>query len=107
MSAMTTGQAAMQDKEFARHALIGELVCGEEDGHYVYREASREECKRFILGLVDKWYYHVDQLAASMRAVERVMEEHGFKLPYGEYFAAMEEELARYDDYTYEHEENE
>lgn len=101
---MSMGTAAMLDKERVRHALAGELVCGEDEHGFEYVAAPREKCERFILTVVDKWYYYANELAASGRAMERVMSDHGFEIPFKEYFEAVEEEKLAFDDYTYESE---
>lgn len=101
---MTIGRAAELDKERVRHALMGELICGEDDRGFVYEPASREECERYILGVVDHWVYQAKQLADSGRAMERVMEAHGFSVAnhMREYIDAMADASSEYDDYVYE-----
>ena len=101
---MTIGSAAELDKDRVRHALMGELMCGEDDRGFVYEPASREECERYILDVIDYWVYQAKHLADSGRAMERVMEAHGFSVlnHFREYVDEMAKASTEYDDYIYE-----
>lgn len=99
---MTIGGAGELDKERVRHALDGELICGESERGFGYAPAPKEECDAYILSVVDKWVYQAKELADSGRAVERVMAAHGWRMPFGEYIAAMDEASREYNDYLYE-----
>ena len=102
---LTIGAAAEMDKERVRHALIGELACGEDERGFEYEEADKEECDRFILSVIDKWVYHAKELADSGRAMERVAEANGFffKNHFREYVDERAKAGREFDDYVYEH----
>lgn len=101
---MTIGKAAELDKERVRHALMGELACGEDDCGFVYESASREECERYVLEVIDNWVYQAKQLADSGRAMERVAKSHGFSVMnhFREYIDEMGKASREFDDYIYE-----
>ena len=101
----TIGRAAELDKERVRHALKGELMCGEDERGFVYEPATAEECGRFVLDVLDFWVHQAKQLADSGRAMERVAEANGFFIAnhFREYVDAMAEASREYDDYLYEH----
>ncbi len=71
--------------------------------------ASKEECDKVILSAFDEAAYHLHELAASNRALNRIMEDHGCKLDaelFQEYIVAREEERYKYNDYKHEGEED-
>ncbi len=88
---MTIGRQGELDKDRVRHALKGLLVAGEDENGFVYEPAPREECERYVLEVIDAWIYQAKQLADSGRVVERVMADHGWRIPFREYAAAMAE----------------
>lgn len=99
---MTFAEDAEIDKEHVRHALCGELVAGEDEEGFVYETAPRADCERFILEVTDKWYHMAKLLADSGRAVERIMERHGFKMDFQEYLQEVVRAKKEYDTYVYE-----
>lgn len=103
-SGMTMGQAAELDKDRVRHALAGELVCGEDDNGFVYEPAPKDECDAYILGVVDKWYFEAKRMADSGRAMERVTKAHGFNIlnHFREFMDEMAKAEGEYNDYLYE-----
>ena len=110
-SGLTFGQVCNFDKERIKHALRGELMCGEDENGFVYAPASREECERYILRAYDECVYQALQSMDSGRALDRLMKNHGlvmgetYKLP--EYMVLVEEEHQRFNDYVYEPDEEE
>lgn len=103
-SGLTMGRCATYDKERVRHALRGELMCGEDEHGFVYESAPREECEAYILGVVDNWYFQAKRLADSDRAMERICRRHGWVMDLGEYMREVQAAASEHDDYVYEHE---
>lgn len=99
---MTFAADAEIDKEHVRQALCGKLPAGEDEEGFVYEDAPRAECERFILEVIDKWYHMAKLLADSGRAVERIMERHGFALNMQEYMREVVRAEKEYDTYVYE-----
>lgn len=102
---LTSGQCFNMDKERIKHALKGELVCGENEDGFIYESASQEECEKYILSAFDNAVFHCKQAHDSGRVHERILKEHTelsdeeiFKL----YIAYMGEESQKYNDYIYE-----
>lgn len=95
----TIGDKGNTDKDIIRHALMGEIPSG--DG---YEQASREDCGDTILEILDSWVILAQELAASGRAMERLMERHGFlwKHLFREYMALHTEESGKYQGYLTE-----
>ena len=109
-SGLTSGQCFNMDKERIKHALQGELVCGENEKGFIYTSASKEECERYILSAFDNAVFQCKQALDSGRANDRILREHTdlsddkiFRL----YLAYMGEESQKYNDYIYEGEDNE
>ena len=102
---MTMGQAAELDKERVRHALAGELMCGEDGNGFVYEPAPKDECEAYILGVVDEWYFQAKQMADSGRAMERVAAANGFRFEnhMREYMDEMARTSQEYGGYVFEH----
>lgn len=105
-SGMSLAQVAELDKERVKHALNGELVCGEDENGFVYEPATREECDRYILEVVDSWYHQAKRLADNGRAIERLCKSHGFDPMsyFHEYVLLMAEAENEYATFAYEHE---
>ena len=103
VSGLTMGQCAEFDKERVRHALRGELMCGEDESGFVYEAAPRQECDRYVLGVIDKWYFTAKQLADSGKAMERIMAGHGMRVDMWEYMAELNMAEQERDGYVYEH----
>lgn len=99
---ITFGRSCNLDKERIKMALKGKLVCGENEGGFLYADASREECEQFILSAYDNVVYHALQVQDAGRAVERWMREQGIRIPLQVYIQYAEEERKRFDDYIYE-----
>lgn len=99
----TLGNAAEFDKECVRRALAGELYAGEDDLGPVFVPAEKASCDRFVLEMFDKWYYQAKQLADTGRALESVMERHGWQISFDEYMRARAEAGRQYNTYLFEH----
>lgn len=102
---LTSGQCFNMDKERIRHALKGELICGESEDGFNYAAATKEECEKFIMSAFDNAVFQCEQALTSGRAYERILKEHTklsdkeiFKL----YIAYMGEESQKYNDYIFE-----
>ena len=107
-SGITLGQAGEFDKERVRHALAGELMCGEDENGFVYKSAPKEECDAFILDVVDNWVFESKRLADSGRAIERIMNRHGFQMDFHEYLIEMHSaEVEHAGDYLFENQRKE
>lgn len=101
----TIGTAAELDKERVVRALAGEIVCGEDENGFVYGPASKQECGRCILEVVDGLVHQCKELAASGRAMERILEENGgMGRHFQTYLAYFAEESGRFLDYVFEYE---
>lgn len=99
-SGLTFGQCCMMDKERIKHALRGQMMCGETEEGFEYCTASKEQCEEYILSAYDNAVYHALQAMTSARAHERL---HGENKPsLKEYMDAFEEENRRFNDYKYE-----
>lgn len=101
---LTMGQCFSNDKERIRHALDGELFCGEdEEGNFEYMMATREECCEYIISAFDNAVYQALSAMASGRALDAIMRKHGIEPDLKEYMATVEEENTRFEgDYTYD-----
>ena len=110
-SGLTFGQCCTMDKERIKHALMGELMCGEDEDGFIYERASRQECERYILSAYDSVVYHAKEAMDSGRALERLMESKGLKMGQGytlmEYAEFKEAAKLEYDDYEYEPDDEE
>lgn len=102
---LTSGQTFMLDKERIKRALMGELVCGENDNGFEYAPAPQEECRKFILQAYDNAVYQCIQAHSSGRAMERLIRKET-KLSDVEilqkFVPLMQEETLKYNDYEYE-----
>lgn len=101
---ISIGQAGEYDKERVKMALQGKLMCGE-DGHgFIYEDAPKEECERYILDVVDNWVWNSLNFAAHGRAMEQLMKNHRFPMHeyFREYVGLVNEENRKYRDYLTE-----
>ena len=105
-SGLTFGQTRNMDKERIKHALRGELMCGEDENGFVYAKATPEECAAYILSAYDNCVYHAKQAMDSGRALERLMKGKGVECTPEEYGALMESARLEFDDYQYENPDN-
>ena len=101
-SGLTFGQTRNMDKERIKHALCGELMCGEDENGFVYAKATPEECAAYILSAYDDCVYHAKQAMDSGRALERLMKSKGVEYTPEEYGVVMEAARLEFDDYQYE-----
>ena len=103
---LSFGQTRNLDKERIKRALRGELVCGEDENGFIYAEASREDCERFILSAYDDCVYQAKQSMDSGRALERLLKSKGVEIgvtyTLAEYMNFMESARRESDDYIYE-----
>lgn len=99
----TIEDMAMHAKDVVRHAFFGEVWAGGNDGGDVWEKAGREDCEQAALEEVDNLYYHLNELAASGRAMERIAKAHGLRPDMREYMQVVQEELRMYGrSYVYE-----
>lgn len=105
---LTMGRCFSLDKERIKHALNGELMCGEnEDGEFEYELATKAECDRYIISAFDNAVYQALSANASGRALDTILRRHGIEPSVQEYMEFLEEEKLRYaEDYEYEEEED-
>lgn len=101
---LTSGQAFNKDKERIKHALKGELVCGESESGFEYAAAPKEECEEYILQAFDNAVFQCQQALTSGRVQERILRDKGFNPEdiMQDYIAYMGEESQKYNDYIYE-----
>lgn len=100
-------QAMMYDKEQIKQALKGKLVSGEnENGEFVYCDASEKDCGEFILQAFDNAVYHAIDGMASGRAFEQVLLNHGLSVMdyFNEFRELYEKERERDAQGVYEYE---
>lgn len=113
-SGITSGQAAMMEKDEIKHALNGEVIIGESEEGFIWGKCiNKHELDRIIISAYDALYFQFKQALDSSRAMEtvleKVMEDHGIKFDMNAimplYMAAMEKERLQYNDYVYEEDE--
>lgn len=105
---LSFGEVCNFEKEQIKHALRGELVCGEEDdGTFAYMLATQEECEKFILAAYDEAVYHAIEAMRAGTATENVMLRHGMKIPMPEYLSEIELLASQGTDYNFEPDEAE
>ena len=102
---LTSGQMFNKDKERIRHALNGEILCGEDENGFIYQKASKEECDKYILSTFDNAVFEVQRANTSGRALNRIIKEYTdlsemdiFQI----YQDFVMEEDAKFNDYIYE-----
>lgn len=96
-SGISLKQAFKMDRERIRHALKGELVCGETEDGFSYAPCTKEEAEEYILQTFDNAVYLCMHANAGAKVFERILKEDaGF--PVGDivqlYLRYMEEETA-------------
>lgn len=104
-SGISFAKACAYDKERIKEALKGRLLCGEDENGFIYEEAPREECEKFIISAFDNVVYHARKSMASGRAMEALLKVHHFDVDLKEYIYYMSaEEFKDYenDEYVYE-----
>lgn len=101
---MSFGQACNIEKEHIRMALQGKLVCDETEGGFMYRDASKAECDRYILESFDGVVFEAKESLDAGRTLERILINHGIdpKDVFQEYKQIIGEESHKYNDYVYE-----
>lgn len=104
-SGVSFARSCAYDKERIKMALQGKLLLGESENGFEYADAPREECEAFILSAYDNAVYQATEAFASGRAIEKIMKNHNFVMPFTEYIAAMEFERKRdYENSEYKYE---
>lgn len=101
-SGITLGQAFNMDKEIIKHALRGELVCGEDENGFKYIKNTKEACEEYILSAFDNAVRHALKANTALRALEKTAGSVDFE----KYIKTEAEEEAKYNDYVYEVKEN-
>ena len=104
---LTLGQRFNYDKERIKHALAGELLCGEDENGFVYELSTKEECEAYILSAFDEAVFQCLQANDSGRAMERIMRNHGLAINMPEYMREVEKAHREFNDYVYENTEEE
>ena len=108
MNSITFEKTYMLEKERIRHALNGEVVCGEDDNGFIYKPASKEECDRLILniydGLVRSFMNSLASERAYLRLIEAIKKKEMTKDEEFQLFFRLNEEERRYttNEYVYE-----
>ena len=75
------------DKERIKHALNGELACGENEDGFVYAKADKEACDNYIISAYENAVYYALTMNESACALEKLMGT--VKLP--DYAKALDE----------------
>lgn len=102
-SGLTFGKCCNLDKDRIKHALKGELFCGEDENGFLYEKASKEDCERYILQAYDNAVFHAKQAMDSGRVLDRMLRDIvGDKLDMSKYIAYMGEETLKFNDYEFE-----
>ena len=86
---ITLSQSFMYDKERIKKALAGQLMCDETEDGFVYADASKEECDKYIIDAFDNAVHHALQLAHAGRAYDKILENHKIKRNSVEFMKAM------------------
>lgn len=105
-SGLTSGQIAMMEKEEIKEALKGNLRVNEGPDGFIYEPCDDKALlDSVIVKAYDALYYQLEEALASGRAMEKVMKNHNFVMPFIEYIAAMEFERKRdYENGEYKYE---
>lgn len=101
-SCITFTKSCSYDKERIKHALKGELLCGEDENGFIYASASKEECDKYILQAYDNVVYHAKQAMDSGRALDRLIADENIEIDFHKYIKYMCEEQEKFNDYDYE-----
>lgn len=99
---MTAAQIFNMDKERIKHALDGELMYSENEEGIIYRPASREECRDFILRKFDNVVYHLLESYKFGRIYDYLMEKNGVKYNMQDILLSKAIEDCKPCDYQYE-----
>jgi len=100
---LTMGQIFNLDKEQIKHALNGELMYAEdEEGRFLYRPASPEECREFILRTFDNAVYHCMEANKFGKVYDYIIEKNGVKYTIQDILLSKAIEDAKPSDYHYE-----
>ena len=102
---LTSGQCFNLDKERIKHALKGELLCGESEEGFKYAPAPKEECEEYILAAFDNAVFQCTQALASGRAYERILVQDAklnARKIMKSYMIYIAEENKKYNDYIFE-----
>lgn len=100
---LTMGQIFNLDKERIKHALMGELLYTEaEDGMTIYRPASKEECREFILRKFDNAVYQCLEQMKFGRVYDRIIEKNGVRYTIQDILISKRLEDEKPCDYQYE-----
>lgn len=83
------------DKERIKHALDGELMCGEDENGFVYEKATAQECRTFILSAFDNAVHMCQQAWASGRAHDAYDRENGRTVDFARWRELLMAEVAK------------
>ena len=72
-SGISMACAFTMDKERIKHALKGELICGETEDGFEYTPASKEDCEEYIISAFDNAVYWAIEMADSGKAIENAL----------------------------------
>lgn len=89
-SGVTLTQAFNYDKERIKKALDGQLLSGENESGFTYKPAKKEDCNRYILEAFDNAVFHCMDINATAIALEKYLDDKGFKINFSELVAYME-----------------
>lgn len=94
--ALTLAQNAANMKEYIRHALAGEVYCGNnEDGSPAFELDTKANCDRFILSVYDVLFGCAETASRTATALETIAENHGFTIPTAELMREMNKHAAK------------
>ena len=100
---LTMGQIFNIDKERIKHALAGELLYTDtESGELIYRPASPEECREFILRKFDNAVFHCLEQMKFGRVYDWIIEKNGIHYTIQDILISKRIEDERPCDYQYE-----
>ncbi|HAV90099.1 MAG TPA: hypothetical protein DCW44_02340 [Eubacterium sp.] len=84
-SGISFARACAYDKERIKEALKGRLLCGEDENGFIFKEAPKEECEKFIIKAFDNAVYHARGALAAGRAMDNYLKSKHVKVNMKEY----------------------
>ena len=102
-SGLSFARICTYDKERIKHALKGELMCGETKDGFEYTPAPKKECEKYILSAYDEVVLQALTAMRSGRALDRIINNNGIKVNLMDYMRIVaEEEQKETDRYQFE-----
>ena len=74
-SGISFAAACKMELEQIKMALMGQLVCGEDESGFHYQDAPKEACDQFIVDTYKESVHQAKLAMVTSRALERILEE--------------------------------